>query len=46
MSAAAGELVEDELEKQKEAIRQMEEMSGKLDEISDNMNKVLERFKI
>ena len=46
MSVAAGELVETELEKQKEAISQMEEMSGKLDEISDNMNRVLERFQI
>ncbi len=46
MSAAAGELVEVELEKQKEAVRQMEEMSARLDEISENMNKVLEQFKI
>ncbi len=46
MPAAAGEIVEAELEKQRDALKQMEEMSGRLDEISDNMNKVLERFKI
>ena len=45
-SSAAGEFVEAELEKQKEALRQMEEMSGRLDDISDNMNRVIERFKI
>lgn len=46
MSAAAGNLAETELEKQKEALRQMEEMSGRLDEISDSMNRVLEQFKL
>lgn len=45
-TAAAGENVDAELEKQKDTLKQMEEMSGKLDEVSDNLDRVLEHFSI
>jgi methyl-accepting chemotaxis protein len=45
-TAATGENVGRELEKQQEAIRQMEELSSKLDEVSGNIDRALERFKV
>ena len=45
-TVATGENVGRELEKQQEAIKQMEEVSGRLDEISADIEGVLEHFKV
>lgn len=45
-TVATGEDVGLALEKQQDAIRQMEELSGKLDEVSGNIDRTLEHFRI
>ena len=45
-TVATGENVGRELEKQQEAIKQMEEVSGRLDEVSADIERVLEHFKV
>jgi methyl-accepting chemotaxis protein len=45
-TVVTGENVGVELEKQKVDLKQIEEMSRKLDEVSENMNRMLEHFRI
>ena len=45
-TVATGEDVGLELEKQQEAMKQMEEVSKKLDDFSENINRVLKYFKV
>lgn len=43
-TVATGESIDAELQKQKEAIRQMEDMSRKLDDVADSLGRVLGNF--